>query len=60
MRMSHFSTTGVIKPTKLLSFSKKKQLNEFMRVKIVIVLNFRNEKVIFIAFYVKDVNKSVP
>ena len=31
-----------------------------MRVKIVIVLNFRNEKVIFIAFYVKDVNKSVP
>ena len=58
--MSHFSTTGVIKPTKLLSFSKKKQLNEFMRVKIVIVLNFRNEKVIFIAFYVKDVNKSVP
>ena len=58
--MSHFSTTGVIKPTKLLSFFKKKQLNKFMRVKIVIVLNFRNEKVIFIAFYVKDVNKSVP
>ena len=58
--MSHFSTTGVIKPTKLLSFSKKKQLNEFMRVKIVVVLNFRNENVIFIAFYVKDVNKSVP
>ena len=58
--MSHFSTTGVIKPTKLLSFFKKKQLNKFMRVKIVIVLNFRNEKVIFIGFYVKDVNKSVP
>ena len=45
---------------KLLSFFKKKQLNKFMRVKIVIVLHFRNEKVIFIAFYVKDVNKSVP
>ena len=58
--MSHFSTTGVIKPTKLLSFFKKKQLNKFMRVKIVIVLNFRNKKVIFIGFYVKDVNKSVP
>ena len=57
---SHFFTTGVMKPTKLLSFFKKKQVNEFIRVKIVIILNFRNKKVIFVVFYVKDVNKSVP
>ena len=49
-----------MKPTKLLSFFKKKQVNEFIRVKIVIILNFRNKKVIFAVFYVKDVNKSVP
>ena len=57
---NHFFTTGVMKPTKLLSFFKKKQVNEFIRVKIVIILNFCNKKVIFAVFYVKDVNKSVP
>ena len=46
---------GVIKPT---VFSRK--TNEFIRVKIVIILIFRNEKVIFVVFYVKDVNKTVP
>ena len=57
--MSHFSTTGVIKPTNLLRFFKNKQVNELIRVKIVIILSFRKEKVIFMIFYVKDVNKSV-
>ena len=32
-----FFTTGVIKPTMLLSFSKEKQVNEFIRVKIVVI-----------------------
>ena len=35
----------------------KKQVNEFVRVKCVIILNFQDEKVIF---YAKDVNKTVP
>ena len=55
---SHFPTTGVIKATKLIFFFKK--VNEFMRVKVVIMLNLRDEKVIFIAFYVNDLNKTVP
>ena len=45
--MSYFFRTRVIKPTKLLNVFKKKQ---FIRVKIVTILNFRNEKVIFIVF----------
>ena len=49
-----------MKSATLLRFFKKKLVNEFVRVKNVIVLNFCNEKVIFIVFYVKDVNKSVP
>ena len=57
--MSHRFTTGVKKPTKLISFFKK-QANEFIRVKVVIILNFQDEKVYFIVFYVKDVNKTVP
>ena len=44
MWMSHFSTTGVIKQTKLLSFFLKKQVNEFIRVKIAIILNCHNVK----------------
>ena len=52
-----FTRTGVIKPTKLLSFFKKKtQVDEFTRVKTFFILILRNEKV----FHVKDVNKSVP
>ena len=57
--MSHRFTTGVKKPTKLISFFKK-QANEFISVKVVIILNFQDEKVYFIVFYVKDVNKTVP
>ena len=49
-----------MKPTKLLSFLKKEQVNEFVRVKAVIILNFCTKKIIFVVFYVKDVNKSVP
>ena len=41
--------TGFLKPTKLLSFLKKKQVNEFTNKKIVIKLNFRIKKVVFIA-----------
>ena len=59
--MSHFSSTGIIKQTKLSSFFlKKKQVNEFIRVKIIIILNFHNGKVVSIVFYVKGVNKSLP
>ena len=59
--MNLFSMGRFIKPTKLLSFVRKKeQVNEIIRTKIVIILNFCNEKVISIVFYVKDINKSVP
>ena len=51
---------GVMKPTKLLSFLKKMQINEFIRVKTVIILNLCNKKIIFAVVYIKDVNKSVP
>ena len=59
--MSHFSSIGIIKQTKLSSFFfLKKQVNEFIRVKIIIILNFHNGKVVSIVFYVKGVNKSLP
>ena len=51
---------GDYKTNKLNKFFKGKQVNEFIRVKIVIIINFWDEKVIFILFYVKDVNKTVP
>ena len=35
--MSHFFMMGVMKPTKLLSFLKKMQINEFIRVKTVLI-----------------------
>ena len=54
-----FFTTGVMKPTKLLSFFKMKQVNEFIRVKTVII-SFRNKKITFVVFYVKAISKSVP
>ena len=58
--MSQFLMTGVMKLTKLLSFLKKEQGNEFIKVKYVIILSFCNKEVFFCSFYVKDVNKSVP
>ena len=36
------------------------QINEFIRVKTVIILNLCNKKIIFAVVYIKDVNKSVP
>ena len=51
---------GGYKTNKINKFFKKKQVNEFIRVKIVIIINFWDEKVILILFYVKDVNKIVP
>ena len=51
---------GGYKTNKLSSLFKKKQVNKFIRVKIVIVIDFWDEKVNFILFYVKDVNKTVP
>ena len=50
-----YKTNKVIK-----FFLKKKQVNEFIRVKIIIILNFHNGKVVSIVFYVKGVNKSLP
>ena len=44
---------------KLSGFLKKKQVNKLIGVKTVITLNFRNKKIIFVVFYVKDVNKLV-
>ena len=38
--MCHFFMTGVIKPAELLSLLQKKQENEFICVKLVIMLKF--------------------
>ena len=38
----------------------KDQVNDLIRVKIVINLNFRNEKVIFIVFYAKNLSRLLP
>ena len=53
MRMHHFFRTGVIKPGELLSVFQKKQKNEFICVKLIIILIFCNEKVPFIDFLSK-------
>ena len=37
-----------------------RKVNEFIRVKIVFIINLWDEKVAFIHFYPKDVNKTVP
>ena len=49
-------TLIVIVETKLLCYFESKQENDFIWVKFVIILNFYNKKLIFIVFYVKDVN----
>ena len=48
-----FFKTWVIKPGELLSTFWKKQKNEFICVKLVIMLIFGNEKVLFIIFLSK-------
>ena len=55
-----FYHDGGYKTNKVTNFFKKKTVNEFIRVKILFILNLRNEKVTFRVFHVKDVNKSVP
>ena len=49
IRMRHFFTTGVIKPTELLSLFEKKQ------EKLVNTLNFCSVKITSIVFHIKDV-----
>ena len=49
-------TLIIIVETKLLCYFESKQENDFIWVKLVIILNFYNKKLIFIVFYVKDVN----
>ena len=51
--MLHSFKKGVIKPGELLSTFRKKQKNEFICVKLVIVLIFCNDKVPFIDFLSK-------
>ena len=58
--MSHFTTSGVIKTVKLLGFFKKRQVDEFIRVKTFLTKNILNKKVTFIVFHLKDINKLVP
>ena len=58
--MRHFFKMEVMKPGELVSSSQKKQKNEFICVKLVIMLIFGNEKVLFIIFFVKDLDKSLP
>ena len=54
-----FFKARVIKPGELLSTFQKKQKNEFICVKLVILLMLCNEKISLIDFY-KDLNKSLP
>ena len=55
-----FYHDGGYKTNKVTNFKKTTTVNEFIRVKILLILNLRNEKVTFRVFHVKDVNKSVP
>ena len=57
--MRHFFKTEVIKLGELLSAFQKKQKDELICVKLLITLIFCNEKVPFIDFFVKDLNKSL-
>ena len=41
---------GGYETKKVIKLSLKKQVNEFIRVKTVIILSFRNEKITFIVF----------
>ena len=51
--MRHLFKTGVIKQGELLSSFQKKQKNEFICIKPVIILIFCNEEVPFIDFLSK-------
>ena len=58
--MRYLFTTGLIEPEELLSLFQKKEENEFISIKLAAMLNCGNEKVNFVVFHVKDVNKLVP
>ena len=58
--MRYLFTTGLIEPEELLILFQKKQENEFISLNLAIMLNCGNEKVNFVVFHVKDVNKLVP
>ena len=51
---------GGFEINKVIEILYMKKVNKFSKVKIVIKINSHIEKVIFIVYYVKDVNKSVP
>ena len=51
---------GGLETNKVIKFLWKEQINEFIKVKLVIISSICVQKVIFIFFYVKDINKSVP
>ena len=53
IRMRHFFKTEVVKPGELLSTFQKKQKNEFICVKLVIILIFCDRKLPFIDFLSK-------
>ena len=55
-----FYHDGGYKTNKVISFVKKRQVDEFIRVKTFLILNLLNEKVTFIVCHIKEVNKSVP
>ena len=48
-RIRHLLTAGVIKPTELIILFQRKHENEFIWVKLVIILNVCNEKVVYVA-----------
>ena len=58
--MRHLLTAGVIKQTELLIRFKEKQENESIWVKIVIIVNIRNEKVVYVVSMSKIPYKSKP
>ena len=48
-----FLQDGGCKTNKVIKFFKKNQVNEFSRVKIIVILNSHDVKVIFIVFFAK-------
>ena len=51
---------GGYKTRRIIKYFSKKQKNEFICMKLVIVLIFCNEKVMFIDFWSNILNKSLP
>ena len=51
---------GGYQTRRIIKYFSIETKNEFICVKLVIILIFCNEKVPFIDFFVKDLNKSLP